>query len=92
MPGGVPVQPFCELYRDGGANWTCHAPVHRAGESCSWTLRDTVSVVDGGQVRQAQIFVAVWGASSYTFAEARWGQGLSTGSTRTSAPLSSATV
>jgi transposase len=28
-------------------------------------------------VREAQVFVAVWGASSYTFAEATWSQGLS---------------
>jgi transposase len=37
-----------------------------------------VEVVDGstGEVRQAQIFVAVLGASSYTYAEATWSQSL----------------
>jgi transposase len=37
-----------------------------------------VPVVDAGtgEVREAQVFVAVWGASSYTFAEATWSQGL----------------
>jgi len=38
----------------------------------------TVAVIDQstGEVREAQIFVAVLGASSYTFAEATWTQGL----------------
>ena len=38
----------------------------------------TVSVVDAasGEIREAQIFVAVLGASSYTFAEATWTQAL----------------
>jgi hypothetical protein len=38
----------------------------------------TVPVVDTGtgEVREAQVFVAVWGASSYTYAEATWSQGL----------------
>jgi transposase len=37
-----------------------------------------VTVVDGrsGQQRQAQVFVAVLGASNYTFVEATWTQGL----------------
>ena len=34
----------------------------------------TVPVIDAGtgEVRQAQLFVAVLGASNYTFAEATW--------------------
>ena len=38
----------------------------------------TVAVIDRrtGEVRQAQVFVAVLGASSYTFAEATWTQSL----------------
>jgi len=37
-----------------------------------------VGVVDGmtGEIRPAQIFVAVLGASNYTYAEATWSQGL----------------
>ncbi len=35
----------------------------------------TVSVLDAGRVRSAAIFVAVLGASSYTYAEATWSQG-----------------
>src|SRR5207249_144863 len=39
---------------------------------------DTVAVFDAatGMERRAHIFVAVLGASNYTFAEARWSQGL----------------
>src|ERR1700730_5417427 len=38
----------------------------------------TVELIDGrsGEIRQAQIFVAVMGASSYTYAEASWTQTL----------------
>ncbi|MES9261450.1 IS21 family transposase, partial [Cutibacterium acnes] len=38
----------------------------------------TIDVVDGntGEVRRAQVFVAVLGASNYTFAEATWTQGI----------------
>lgn len=52
---------------------------HRAGET---TFIDyagqTVPVVDRrtGEVREAQIFIAVLGASSYTFAESTWTQAL----------------
>jgi|GEM_PF-1808338 len=55
--------------------------VHRAGEKlfidyCGPTV--SVSVVNQatGEVRNAQVFVAVLGASSYTFAEATWRQSL----------------
>ena len=52
---------------------------HRAGEKLFVDYDgQTVPVVDretGGE-RQAQIFVAVLGASSYTFAEATWTQTL----------------
>jgi len=39
---------------------------------------DTVALLDAatGEERRAQIFVAVLGASNYTFAQARWTQGL----------------
>lgn len=53
--------------------------LHKAGEKlfvdyCS----PTVSIVNGktGEIKSAQIFVAVLGASNYTFAEATWSQGL----------------
>jgi transposase len=39
---------------------------------------DTVPVFDGatGEERRAHVFVAVLGASNYTYAEARWSEGL----------------
>jgi len=39
----------------------------------------TLAVIDGltGEALTAQLFVAVLGASSFTYAEARWTQGLS---------------
>lgn len=52
---------------------------HRAGEKLFVDYAgQTVPVIDRqtGEIRQAQIFVAVLGASSYTFAEATWSQTL----------------
>ena len=52
---------------------------HRAGEKLFVDYAgQTVEVVDPatGEVRQAEIFVAVLGASNYTFAEATWTQTL----------------
>ena len=53
--------------------------VHRAGEKIFIDYcGPTVPVVDRstGEMRKAQVFVAVLGASSYTFAEATWSQSL----------------
>ena len=77
-PEGYQYSRFCELYREWrGKLDLSMRQSHRAGEKLFVDYcGDTVSVVDGGQVRQAQVFVAVWGASSYTFAEATWSQGL----------------
>lgn len=52
---------------------------HRVGEKlfvdyCGPTL--PVVNPDTGEIRQAQVFVAVLGASSYTYAEATWSQSL----------------
>lgn len=52
---------------------------HRAGEKVFIDhCGPTIPVIDRrtGELRQAQIFVAVLGASSYTYAEATWTQGL----------------
>jgi transposase len=79
-PDGYRYSRFCELYRgwEGRLSVTmrqCHAGgdklfVDYAG--------DGVAVVDRltGEVRQAQIFVAVMGASNFTYAQATWTQGL----------------
>lgn len=53
--------------------------IHRAGEKLFIDYcGPTVGVVNRntGELRQAQIFVAVLGASSYTYAEASWSQSL----------------
>jgi transposase len=52
---------------------------HRAGEKLFVDYAgQTVPVVDSrtGEIREAQIFVAVLGASNYTYAEATWTQAL----------------
>ena len=79
-PDGFQYSRFCDLFRQ----WKdCLDPVlrqeHKAGEK---TFVDyagqTVPVVDPetGEVREAQIFVGVLGASNFTFAEATWTQSL----------------
>ena len=73
---GYQYSRFCELYRA----WEKKLDVimrqeHRAGDK---TYVDhagpTVAVIDphSGEIRDASIFVAVLGASSYTYAEATW--------------------
>ena len=52
---------------------------HRAGEKLFVDYAgQTVTVYDlhANQMREAQIFVAVLGASNYTYAEATWSQAL----------------
>ena len=79
-PGGYRYSRFCELYQ----SWRKKRDVvlrheHRAGEKMFVDYAgDTIAVRDpsAGEPREAQIFVAVLGASNYTFAEATWTQGL----------------
>ena len=79
-PEGYQYSWFCERYRA----WQGRLDVvmrqdHRAGEKLFVDYAgQTVPVVDRltGEVREAQIFVAVLGASNYTYAEATWSQGL----------------
>ena len=79
-PQGLQYSRFCEQYRA----WASTLDVvmrfeHRAGEKMFVDYAgQTVAVVDPhtGEIRQAQIFVAVLGASNYTFAEATWTQAL----------------
>lgn len=71
---------FCQLYRiwEGRLD-VCLRQDHKAGERLFVDYAgQTVGVVDraSGEVREAQIFVAVLGASSYTYAEATWSQDL----------------
>ena len=79
-PLGYAYSWYCELYRE----WQRRLDVvlrheHRAGEKAFVDYAgQTVPVIDPktGEVRQAQVFVAVLGASNYTYAEATWTQNL----------------
>ena len=79
-PDGLMYSAFCERYR----TWQGHLDVvmrqtHRAGEKLFVDYAgQTMPVIDrlSGEVRQAQIFVATFGASNYTYAEATWTQSL----------------
>jgi transposase len=80
-PDGFRYSRFCELYRA----WEGKLPVtmrqtHLGGEKLFVDYAgDTVPVIVdrlSGETRPAQIFVAVMGASSFTYAEATWTQSL----------------
>lgn len=79
-PNGYSYSRFCELYRlwEGRLSPTMRQH-HVAGERMFVDYAGAMlSVVDAatGTMRQAQLFVAVLGASNYTFAEATWTQTL----------------
>jgi transposase len=79
-PHGYQYSWFCRYYRQ----WRNQLDLvmrqsHRAGEKLFVDYAgQTVEVIDpqSGEVREAQIFVAVLGASNYTYAEATWSQSL----------------
>jgi len=79
-PEGYQYSRFCELYRTWkGAVDLVLRQEHRAGEKVFVDYAGmTMSVVDreSGEVREAQIFVGVLGASNFTYAEATWTQSL----------------
>lgn len=79
-PAGLQYSQFCERYRAYARTLDLSMrQVHRAGEKCFIDYAgQTVPVIDArtGEVRQAQIFVAVLGASNYTYCEATWTQQL----------------
>ena len=80
QPDGLQYSAFCDHLR---AFLTTREPVmrfeHRAGDKCFVDYAgQTAEVIDrtSGEIRQAQIFVAVLGSSNYTYAEASWTQTL----------------
>ena len=80
-PEGYGYSRFCELYRDFEQRLS---PVmrqdHVAGDKAFVDYSGKkVSIVDPktGAIREAELFVSVLGASSYTYAEATWSQQLS---------------
>ncbi len=79
-PTGYQYSQFCELYKAYARKVDLSMrQSHRAGEKmfvdyCGRTM--PVIETSTGEVREAQIFVAVLGASNFTYAEATWTQGL----------------
>ena len=79
-PEGYQYSRFCELY----GRWADKLDVvlrqeHRAGEKLFVDYAgDKVPIIDSktGTITEASIFIAVLGASSYTYAEASWNQDL----------------
>ena len=80
QPEGYGYSRFCGLYKGWQRGVSASMrQTHVAGEKLFVDYAgDTVPVFDGatGEERRAHVFVAVLGASNYTYAEARWSEGL----------------
>lgn len=81
VPEGFQYSWFCQAYRTwAGKLNVVMRQSHRAGEKLFVDYAGhTLPIVNGqtGEVHDAQIFIAVLGASNYTYAEATWSQNLS---------------
>jgi len=79
-PDGLQRSQFCERYRQWCKTLKSYMRVtHVAGERVFVDYAGpTMPVIDivTGEIRRAQIFVGVLGASNYTYAEAHWSQQL----------------
>ena len=78
-PDGYQYTQFCEYYlRWRGKLDYCMRQEHRAGEKVFVDYSDGLSIVDPstGELIPTQLFLAVWGASNYTYAEASLSQAL----------------
>jgi transposase len=80
-PAGYQYSRFCDLYRAwAGTLDRVMRQEHCAGDQLfvDYAGRQIVPVVDrhSGELRPAQVFVAVLSASNYPLAEATWSQGL----------------
>ena len=79
-PGGYGYSRFCELYRGFEQQLSpTMRQEHVAGDKVFVDYSGKkVGIVDprSGEIREAEIFVAVLGASSFTYAEASWTQTL----------------
>jgi transposase len=80
QPGGYGYSRFCELYRDFEHRLSPTMRQHHvAGDKVFVDYSGKkVAIIDPatGEVQSAEIFVAVLGASNYTYAEASWTQTL----------------
>lgn len=78
-PDGYQYSQFCDLYRHWrGKLDYCMRQEHRAGEKMFIDYSDGLSIIDRltGEILSTQLFLAVWGASNYTYAEATLSQTL----------------
>jgi transposase len=79
-PDGFGYSRFCGLYGDWRRSVSATMrQTHAAGEKLFVDYAgDTVPVIDPAtdDARQAHVFVAALGASNFTYAEARWSEGL----------------
>ena len=78
-PDGYQYTQFCEYYhRWRGKLDYCMRQEHRAGEKVFVDYSDSLAIVVPltGEVISTQLFVEVWGASNYTYAEATLSQTL----------------
>lgn len=78
-PNGYQYSQYCDLYRRWrGKLDYCMRQEHRAGEKLFLDYSDGLSILDPltGEIKPTQLFVAVWGASNYTYAEATLSQTL----------------
>ena len=78
-PGGYQYSQFCDRYRrwKGKLDYYMRQE-HRYGEKAFIDFSDGLSIVDmaTGELILTQLFLAVWGASNYTYAEATLSQAL----------------
>jgi transposase len=78
-PGGYQYSQFCDRYRrwKGKLDYYMRQE-HRYGEKVFIDYSDGLSIVDmaTGEIIPTQLFLAVWGASNYTYAEATLSQTL----------------
>jgi len=79
-PQGIKYSQFGQYYRQyTGRLDISMRQTHRYGEKCFVDYTgDTVTIIDQftGELRKAQVFVAVLGGSNYTYAEATWTQSI----------------
>lgn len=76
---GYQYSQFCDLYRRWrGKLDYCMRQEHRPGEKAFIDYSDGLSILDAvtGEIILTQLFLAVWGASNYTYAEATLSQTL----------------
>ena len=78
-PDGYQYTQFCDYYRQWRNKLDyCMRQEHRAGEKLFIDYGDGLSILDiaTGELISTQLFVAVWGATNFTFAEATLSQTL----------------